>query len=763
MLQNKKKQTEIDSFFKKASKEKLQKGTKRKGEEEREQDKVDEGMQERSSKRRRPKRKLVKKSKIISEEAFIDILKKPEMHVFSVFPTLEEFKKYDPQGRRFIKFLRNACEPSHYDENFCESIAERLVEFAKVSDIQINALNKKGRALIHSLILQRRKNIIKIISNTPYLDKNARDSEGENSLFYAITKNDRELVSTLLELEDDIYRIGQAFCNACERGHMDMVNDIFEKKQKELLEEKEGINEAWLMAARSDHHELIELLQPHVDMRVADEDGNTALHMACESHYIDLIDYLCQFDSAGLTNQNEEGYRAFELALISEEYDPDSFYEIVRFFMEHDLEPNIQFTLRIFYLTVDDEEEELKSIYMKNATLLHVFAFRNDYKSLKELLRHPDIDINTRDSDGRTPLFYATYYGHEEIVARLLIAKEITVNSRYLDLANKKGHADTALLIATEIEKREKANYFFNTMYGKFFVKNLALTYGGKLNTEKDVRIGTNLRHENMRLRGLLSQKAGDEQGNYLTASLSFVVSDRHSEHPKFLGGKRYTVSLDLLPKKTLLHITDMLGKNSKKFLENVIYRLRSAPEEFRRTATDYISDDKPITGKTIQSIHGTSDFYKLFHHSEQALFEYLENSNNVKALVEKLKEEGNLSEGTKVYFAVLDIYSTNGMCPNCLVSTLGEQNPEHSKFLRYLEKHLDDAGFSLPAYRKLKFITRVNADNLKITPDMRPRELESIPLDLRSFDGKCIIEHNALGDQTDFSAFVSRKPHLRP
>ena len=62
--------------------------------------------------------------------------------------------------------------------------------------------------------------------------------------------------------------------------------------------------------------------------------------------------------------------------------------------------------------------------------------------TVKSLLASPNVDVNGVDADGNTALIEAARFGHDDVVAALLIAKA--------DVNAKNKHSKTALMLASE-------------------------------------------------------------------------------------------------------------------------------------------------------------------------------------------------------------------------------------------------------------------------------------------------------------------------
>ena len=65
---------------------------------------------------------------------------------------------------------------------------------------------------------------------------------------------------------------------------------------------------------------------------------------------------------------------------------------------------------------------------MRCSSSIMIASHNGHAEIVQLLLDHPDVDINEGDSDGRTPLYCASWKNHIQVVQRLLIQTEIDVN-----------------------------------------------------------------------------------------------------------------------------------------------------------------------------------------------------------------------------------------------------------------------------------------------------------------------------------------------
>ncbi|WP_165393843.1 ankyrin repeat domain-containing protein [Cardinium endosymbiont of Bemisia tabaci] len=89
--------------------------------------------------------------------------------------------------------------------------------------------------------------------------------------------------------------------------------------------------------------------------------------------------------------------------------------------------------------------------------MLHVVVKNGDVQAVEALLNNPEVDVNSKDKDGLTPLHVAACEGHVEVVKELLATKDIQLNLKDKDdkiplhMAAQEGHVEVVKeLLATK-------------------------------------------------------------------------------------------------------------------------------------------------------------------------------------------------------------------------------------------------------------------------------------------------------------------------
>jgi len=193
-------------------------------------------------------------------------------------------------------------------------------------------------------------------------------------------------------------------------------------------------NTAFIKACRYNNIEVIELLlqHPKIDINVQNNLGNTAYITCCKFGYVNIIKKLHKFKNLNIHLQNLYGKTAFMTSIYN--------YKTIKELLKHeDIDVNILSTNNI-------------------TTLMIVINSSVDIVNL--LLQCPKIDINLQDWNGNTALMYCCKQMNIErvdIIKKILQHPKIDIN-----LYNKCGQ--TALMMAFANGRRETMELIYNKM-----------------------------------------------------------------------------------------------------------------------------------------------------------------------------------------------------------------------------------------------------------------------------------------------------------
>lgn len=666
----------------------------------------------------------------------ISILICPNIKEYQHFPAVKKLEQEDPKGKEILESLCKLCEGVYYDEKHSQFVAQRIVELSQLRKLSINTpLYNSVQTLLCQVVLTKRVLLIPILAQIKHIDMNAPNAFKETPLEIAINQNDLKSVKALVDNGADIEK---GYVYACGHKKQELIHLLYSKLNNIHAD-------IWFETIRGGDVLALEEMIKKIDINQLDSKKQNALHYVCAANDTKVALFLLAQDNIDLELKDKNGVTPIELALRQEVLEPD----IIDQFIEKKVNINSEYTLRVPKRV--EHSEERQSYQFKKATLLHIMAHRGEYRLVKRILKNDAVNINITDAEGKTALHHAVLTENIRVITLLIKNPQID-----LTIADKDGETAVDLavneeikkLIEAEITNRKTNAVYYQRPYGRFWVKDITLEYSSRY-TDKCISIPPNKGNELLRLRALLAKQKGFSKSNYLTASLTFIVvkfpTKASSERERSL------VTVDIIPPKSLTAIQDVAGEH---FLENVFHRFDSAPTEVTKSFIQYKNKIQSLSNKK------DPEFYKRIHHSETTLVEFIELETTVQKLVDDFIRNTSLFYDIKIAsIIILDIFSTNQTCKDCLIALLGEQNPQQSKFLQLLKKELESRKVILPKSKSLQLIIRVNFDHTYQLHE-HPPILAHIPIDLHFFNGKWIVEHDASSDADQCSAFVSSKPH---
>ena len=169
------------------------------------------------------------------------------------------------------------------------------------------------------------------------LDINAMDKEGKTPLHYAASIGRYSLVKYLVEhgasvyIKDSLRKTPLVY--AIEKNHIKVIIYLSKKANKEEAPYK--INGLFDSAKRGDMNAMAYFLEYH-DINTLNEDGKTALHIACEAGQYEIVSYLLD-SGADMTILDDDGREAINYAKLS------GYKKIIILISEYDDTKSIQY------------------------------------------------------------------------------------------------------------------------------------------------------------------------------------------------------------------------------------------------------------------------------------------------------------------------------------------------------------------------------------------------------------------------------------
>jgi ankyrin repeat protein len=284
-------------------------------------------------------------------------------------------------------------------------------------------------------------------------DPNRVNEDGSTALMIAAYRGDQALAAQLLQSGADPNRVdkqGDSALGLAARGN-------FPALMTELL--RAGADphqgDCWFTAASENQGDCLQvLLDLGWDVNLADEDGETALHLACLEGHLDIVHQLLRA-GVEVNPQTDLGDTPLALATLQ------GHGEIVRFLLDQGADPNLgvpgETPLTLALQLPSSLGETLTALLLKFGAVPQgadlIGAAEAGETEKVRLLLEAGATVNAQDPTGATALMRASFRGHRQVVVQLLTAPGLDLGLKNqggysaLDLAELAGRREIASLL----------------------------------------------------------------------------------------------------------------------------------------------------------------------------------------------------------------------------------------------------------------------------------------------------------------------------
>lgn len=314
-------------------------------------------------------------------------------------------------------------------------------------DIDVNITDSSEDTPLSIAVSHNNIHMVEELLKNPKILVNKPNTHQETPIFLSCINGSHEIFEMLFKRKDididacqnDFYRnrTESIFLAACLSGSIDIVKELIEYKLKndeQVSKAEESKDENKNDDKEENNENTISFSNKNSNIikmfKEKDFQGNNALHLACRSGNVDLIQLILDTKLFNINESNLRQITPLRYACIS-----------------HNIEA--------FKLIIHQEGIDLTCYSMYKQTPLHYGCSNKYYELVEYILDEKLYDVNSVDYDNKTPLHYACGNPEEKIIERLLKEPNIDVN-----ICDRNGN--TPFHIAAESYSKEVIELLLN-------------------------------------------------------------------------------------------------------------------------------------------------------------------------------------------------------------------------------------------------------------------------------------------------------------
>ena len=272
-------------------------------------------------------------------------------------------------------------------------------------DVNVNSKNYSGETPIFIAAARKHEIIVKILMNRDGIDLDTKNRYGDTPLTEAARSRHPSIAKVLLErsvaLSPKEWQLRMALSVAAGHGHYEMVKLLHQHHANTDSKDSEGRTPLSYAASCGVRYKVVKLLRhQHIDLNTKSFKPPLA-HVASNGHY-KIVKLLLQ-ENANADSRDREGRTPLSYAAIC------GHYEIVKLLLRYNA-------------NADPRDS-------KGRTPLS-YAASGGHDEIVKLLLEKSSNADQKDNDGRTPFSYAVCNGHKEVVEAFAERGDVDINSK---------------------------------------------------------------------------------------------------------------------------------------------------------------------------------------------------------------------------------------------------------------------------------------------------------------------------------------------
>ena len=333
-----------------------------------------------------------------------------------------------------------------------------IIELISKYKCGINSKDSCGHTPLYYAVINNHLEVVRYLIDEQHCDPMTRDIAGNTPLHYACHNSHIDIVQYLLStgkvnplarnekgnhpllIIDFRTRLPMLHL-AAQQGWMDIAIDLITKYKCDINRKESNGRTPLYYAVINNHLEVIRylIIEQHCDPMTRDDDGDTPLHIACQHSHIDIVQYLLSTGKVNPLARNEDD-KAPMLKL-----------DCRRLPMLHLAAHQGWMDIAIYLITKYKCDINRKE--SNGRTPLYYAASNNHLEMVRYFINEQHCDPMTRDNDGDTPLHIACRYGNANVVQYLLSTGKV-------DLLAENNNKETPVDIATQINSYDLLKLF---------------------------------------------------------------------------------------------------------------------------------------------------------------------------------------------------------------------------------------------------------------------------------------------------------------